>query len=188
MTDNLSTIATRRPAGVWLLASAAVLLAAALPFFQETWSPERLAVLAGAELALACVVAWLFDPVRFAGAMRLLCFLIFLAYLKHMLDEVGGERPAHEAIIGFVVLGLPALVYAVFGRWFPAGPETVVASTAPVDSDGMSSPPAETPDGVSTPSSQWPIEPSSSERPASGQPASGQPASGRPASEASASE
>ena len=121
----------RRVAGSRLLATAAVVLAAALPFLQPMWSLERWIVIVAAEVFLACVVAWLIDPVRFASAVRVLCFLIFLAYTKHMLDELGGSRPAHEAVIGFVVLGLPALAYSLFGRFTPTGPRSKGPVAAP---------------------------------------------------------
>lgn len=92
----------------------------ALPFFQVDWSLERAAVLLGAELALGCLLAWLIDPRRYGGALRGLCFLIFLAYAKHLADELADDRSTREAIFGFVLLGLPALAYAVLGSFAPA--------------------------------------------------------------------
>ena len=115
-----TTPAHRRSPGTWLLATAILLLAVALPFFQEAWTLERVIVLLGAELALACLLAWLADSKRYPGALRVLCFLIFLAYAKHLVDELGGDRSAREAVFGFVLLGMPALAFAAFGGFVPA--------------------------------------------------------------------
>lgn len=114
--------AERRFPLFWILAGIAACAGLLLPFLQPEWSAERLAVIVAAETALACLVLWLYDRARFALAGRAVFLLIFLAYAKHMLDEVAGDRPAREAIFGFVILGLPALGYALFGRFAPKPP------------------------------------------------------------------
>lgn len=83
----------------------------------------------------------LWDPVRFLDAGRILCALVFLAYASYAVAEFvssphplrlpssRGDSSFNNAVMGLVVIGLPALWFAFLGRFSFRKQEAIVRST-----------------------------------------------------------
>lgn len=107
----------------WLLAFL-ILMPLLIP-----WSFRSLAIIASLEIMAALLLIGLYDSVRFGWALRFVAFMVFLAYVAYlvaMLIESGGQieftwrrakSSAFNAILGLFMIGLPALGYALQGRW-----------------------------------------------------------------------
>lgn len=85
-----------------------------------------MAVLIAAALLL---LLQLYDRIRFHWAGRVLAGFVFLSYAAYLIHELAmegfptrllpkrGEASAINALVGLLVIGVPAGLYAVFGRW-----------------------------------------------------------------------
>jgi hypothetical protein len=112
----------------WALAPWLVVFIVVMGFMIDTSDPRRFALLVALELLAILVLLGLWDAQRFWWAWRgvgALVLLSYVAYLISMLIEEWGaiKVPKHRgestlvnALIGFVLLGLPGLWYALFGR------------------------------------------------------------------------
>ena len=118
----------------WSTAPVLLLCAAVLPLLVNEWDTARVLFVAAVEALLLLLTLALYDPRRFAWATRCVTGIVFCAYLAYAVDElflsgkpfeiVAGSRSAatpRNALMGFVVIGLPCLWYTLFGRFSPRG-------------------------------------------------------------------
>lgn len=114
----------------WTLSPLVILFALLMPFLVEGWTLTRVVVFAGIEfLCLALLVGfWL--PVRVGRwAFRCVCGGVFLAYAVYVMNQLlFSDAPfrlfesravtsPRNAVLGLVIIGLPSLWYALFGRF-----------------------------------------------------------------------
>lgn len=113
----------------WALAPFLLIFVVAMPFLVPERTLSAIIALIGVELFVILLLLGLFNPDRFWWAFRGIGALVFAgycAYLVSMLVEAGfriafiprrGEASLFNAILGFVIIGLPSLWYALFGRF-----------------------------------------------------------------------
>ncbi len=100
-----------------------------MALFVSDWT-SRGGLLVGALIAAALLLLLqLYDGIRFHWAGRVLAGLVcfsYAAYLVHELATEGfparflprrGEASAINGLVGLLVIGVPAGLYALFGRW-----------------------------------------------------------------------
>jgi hypothetical protein len=128
----------------WLLTPVVLLFAAVMPLAIETWTLPRVALMAGMELMCLALLAGFWLPRRIGQwAFRALTGLVFLAYAGYLVHEfffthahfrisgMRGKASPSGALFGFVIIGLPSLWYAMFGRFTlrpPVPPEELAAA------------------------------------------------------------
>jgi hypothetical protein len=101
-----------------------------MPLLIANWSASRIAVMVGIELMCLALLAGFWLPSRIGQwAFRGVAGLISLAYAAYFIHEffftnapfrISGRRSEaspFNALLGFIVIGLPCLVYAVLGRF-----------------------------------------------------------------------
>jgi hypothetical protein len=100
-----------------------------MPFLIEGWTPERIVLMVAMELTGILLIMGLYNPRRFNWAVRGVTTLVFLAYLVYLVDEMRingfrftlagrrSEASSRNALIGFIVIGLPCLWYSLLGRF-----------------------------------------------------------------------
>ncbi len=114
----------------WALSPFVLLFALVMPLLIEEWTLTRVAVVGAVEVGCLALVAGLWLPGRAGrGALRLAAALVFLAYAAYVTDEflLTDPRfglPRHQtgaepwnALLGFLVIGLPSLWYALRGSF-----------------------------------------------------------------------
>lgn len=115
----------------WSLSPFLLLSMASMPFLVDGWTPLRVAFIAGMELLCLALLAGFWLSSRWAVlSFRIFAAMIFLAYAAYlcaMLLSDGSiiadfqsrrsEPSAKNAVLGFFVIGLPCLWFAVFGRF-----------------------------------------------------------------------
>ena len=129
----------------WVLSPVLLLFLFSMPMMVDQWNPAKALLVGGMEAAglLLLCVFWLPPELRH-GASRLLTFLVFLAYGAYMADELflAGNSGVGEmtalSIMGFFVIGIPCLWYAIFGsfrvkRGIRKGEEKVVMEADQID-------------------------------------------------------
>ncbi len=103
--------------------------AATLPLAVDTWSPGAVAavVVIGGALVLLLLALW--DVNRFLWAGRTVAAMVFVGYVTFLGTEIyrstrSPEKPGHHsrntvvrAGLGLIVIGWPALMFALFGRF-----------------------------------------------------------------------
>ena len=124
----------------WLTLPFLLLFAVLMPLCIPQWNTSRVLLMVGLELVILFLLLGLFG---FAWAFRALCGLIFLAYFTYLVSEfVFGEKSfslqgrrsdvsPRNALLGFIVIGLPSLWFAVLGRFslrLPPTPEELAAA------------------------------------------------------------
>lgn len=123
----------------WLVLPLLLAFAVLMPLCIEPWTIGRVVIMAGIELAVIFMLLGLFG---FGWAFRALGGLIFLAYSSYLVSEfvfsdqsftLHGRRSnasPGNALLGFVLIGLPALWFAIMGRRShpePSGEELAAA-------------------------------------------------------------
>ena len=115
---------------LFAVATLAFVLMAAVPY---DWSPKTVVAVVLIEGALALLALAMIAPRRCAWAGRVLCGLVFLAYVWYLglelredpgsIRDVGrrSESSAGNALLGLIVIGLPALAFAL--GWHPKAGE-----------------------------------------------------------------
>lgn len=116
----------------WTIAPAVMLALLVVNTMQVVdWTPAHTAIMAAIDVAGLSFVIALYDPVRFGWACRLVCAEVFLAYLAYLVHEwVFSQHPfrlaearsvasPRNALLGFVVIGVPSLAYALTGSFTP---------------------------------------------------------------------
>lgn len=122
----------------WVLSPALLLFAIVMPLLTESWTLKQVVLMAGVELICACLLGalWLSGHLR-EVALRGLAWLVFLAYAAYLVDRVWfssepfqaweprSKASPRNALLGFLIIGLPCLWFAVLGRWtiHPGNPE-----------------------------------------------------------------
>lgn len=127
----------------WTLAPAVALFMVLTPLLVTEWHAGTVALVAVLWVAGPCFILGLWNPRRFRWALRLVAGAVFLAYAAYLVSVLvedgctGGlpasrsESNALNALFGLVLIGGPALTYALCGRFSKA------------DGEGMDGPPEE---------------------------------------------
>ena len=123
----------------WSLTPFVLLFAALMPLLINQWTPAGCVVMAFMEFLCVALLAGFWLPARFGHwAFRILAGLVFLAYVGYLIHEscftdvpfkiFESDRKAspRNALLGFFIIGLPALWYALFGRFTFQKPESKV--------------------------------------------------------------
>jgi len=119
----------------WTLTPFVLLFAVGMPLLVPDWTFVGVAVMAGLELMCLCLLAGFWLPRRLGfGAFRILGGVVFLVYAAYLVYEVfvsdrpfavspdPGEPSPFNALLGFVLIGIPGLWLAVLGRFSPGRP------------------------------------------------------------------
>ena len=101
-----------------------------LPLLVEIWTLARVLLLSGVELICLTLLAGFWLPSKYGHwAFRGLAGLVFLAYAAYLVHEffftekpfrIAGRRSEDSpfnALLGFIIIGLPSLWYSLFGRF-----------------------------------------------------------------------
>jgi hypothetical protein len=124
----------------WCLAPILVLCGVGLPLMLTDWNPTKVIVAVGWSSACFLAIPALYDSRRFWWAARALTLIIFASYAEYLVYEwffsgkgIGPTRRSEaspwNSMLGFVVIGLPALWYTVFGRFSLRAPPEEPEST-----------------------------------------------------------
>jgi len=123
----------------WILSPVLLLMMIWMPIGMLTMTElntTRVVILIGVELlALLLLIGFWSPPALALIAFRGVCFLVFLAYLAYVISEFRSDKPLtlpqHKgeaspirSLFGFVMIGLPALGFAIFGRFTRRPPPT----------------------------------------------------------------
>jgi hypothetical protein len=140
----------------WSLTPFVILFALLIPMYIQQWTPFRIALIVGMELACCVLLAGFWLPERNGRwAFRALAGAVFLFYFGYFIDKFvlndapfkffgrRAEASPRNALVAFIVIGLPCLWYALFGR-FTLKPSTPMAVNA--EPRSRTSSPAETED------------------------------------------
>jgi hypothetical protein len=114
----------------WTLTPFVLLFAVLLPFLIPGLTPTAVAITVGIEIMCLALIAGFWLPARFGRwALRVLAGLVFAAdfiYLVYeflfsdtpfKLVEARAKASPRNALLGFMVIGLPCLWYSLFGRF-----------------------------------------------------------------------
>jgi hypothetical protein len=111
----------------WCVAPVLFLCGVGLPFLVTGWTPVRIAVVAVSSGVCLLAIPALYDSRKFWWAARGVTLIVFSAYATYLVTELlfrgsSGSRFAWkewplESIFGFIIIGLPALWYTLFGRF-----------------------------------------------------------------------
>ena len=135
-----------RRALFWIAAPISVLAGFILFVTVDRWTPEVLVAVAAINAALVFFLLVLWDPNRFLWAGRTVATMIFLAYVGYLGWAIfspvrSSEKPGRRfrdsilpAAGGMLIIGWPALMFAVFGR-FTLRPTADDAVTPIADND-----------------------------------------------------
>jgi hypothetical protein len=140
----------------WSLTPFVILFALLIPMYIQQLTPFRIALIVGMELACCVLLAGFWLPERNGRwAFRALAGAVFLFYFGYFIDKFvlndapfkffgrRAEASPRNALVAFIVIGLPCLWYALFGR-FTFKPSTPMAVNA--EPRSRTSSPAETED------------------------------------------
>ncbi len=124
----------------WALSPFLLMFAVLMPGLVESRTPQAIAVLIMVELMCVCLLAGFWLPSRFGRwAFRILAGVVFLTYAGYLVYEFGfddapfklleseGEASPRNALLGFVIIGLPCLWFALFGRFTRKPPQPELA-------------------------------------------------------------
>jgi hypothetical protein len=109
----------------WALSPFILIFAVFMPLLLEDWNATRIVLMAGMELACIALLAGFWLPQHWGiRAFRVLGALVFLAYAAYVIDGVilTKTAPKYESLIGFLVIGLPSLWFALKGRFSLSAP------------------------------------------------------------------
>jgi hypothetical protein len=113
----------------WSLAPAIVIFLVAIPFLVPKWTSGIVLMLMAFWIVGVALILGMLNPSRFGWAFRVVGAMVFLIYVAYALAELvehnwklirprsRGEANPVNALIGLVVIGGPALMYAVLGRF-----------------------------------------------------------------------
>jgi hypothetical protein len=114
----------------WSLAPILALSGVLLPFLVAEWTVSSFFFVVLIEASLVALILGLFNPLRFRWATRCVTGVVFCLYLYYAIEEVflsgkglksgfgsRAEASPLNAILGFIVIGLPCLWYTLFGRF-----------------------------------------------------------------------
>jgi hypothetical protein len=114
----------------WTLTPVVFLFAVLIPFLISGWTPTAVAITVGIEvMCLALIAGFWLPPRPQRWALRVLAGLVFVAYSIYLIyeflfsdtpfkiDEARAKASPWNALLGFMVIGLPCLWYSLFGRF-----------------------------------------------------------------------
>lgn len=114
----------------WALSPFILLFVIFMPLCIDEWTATRVLLIVGMELMCVSLLAGFWLPARIGfWAFRFLAGMVALAYAAYLIDEFffskkpmsvtgsRGEASPLNALLGFVVIGVPSLLYAVLGRF-----------------------------------------------------------------------
>ena len=114
----------------WALSPFVLLFAVVMPLLVENWTLKLAGMIAGMEFLCVALLAGFWLPARIGQwAFRSLAAAVFLVYAGYLVDqflfsdtpfrlvESRSEVSPHNALLGFVIIGLPSLWYALLGRF-----------------------------------------------------------------------
>lgn len=114
----------------WTLSPLVLIFAIFMPLLIDGWTPLRVVLAVGMELMCAALLAGFWLPAGIGHwAFRILAGLIFLAYAAYVVYElfftntsfmISGRCSAaspFNALLGFLLIGLPSLWYSALGRF-----------------------------------------------------------------------
>jgi len=113
----------------WTLSPFVLIFAIFMPLLIDGWTPLRVVLAVGMELMCAALLAGFWLPARIGHwAFRGLAGLIFLAYAAYVVYELFFNTPSiisgrrsepspFNALLGFLLIGLPSLWYSALGRF-----------------------------------------------------------------------
>lgn len=114
----------------WTLSPFVLLFAVVMPLLVEKWTLELVALIAGMEFLCMALLAGLWLPARIGRwAFRGVAGAVFLVYAGYVIDqffftdtplrlvEARSETSPRNALLGFVIIGLPSLWFAFLGRF-----------------------------------------------------------------------
>jgi hypothetical protein len=110
----------------WIFAPFLLFLFFGVPWLIPDWNPKSIVALGFVECMGACFFFGLLNPDRFWWAWRVLAGLIFMTFSAYLVLELiksggaitfRGDTSVVHAALGLCGLGLPALCYALFGKF-----------------------------------------------------------------------
>ena len=120
----------------WTLIPVLLLFAIGVPLMVDEWTLGGALVVIGLSSTAVLYAAALGWPGRLRWAGRAVAAMVFVFYAMYAVDEwFFSETPfrlvesksvasPRNALLGLVIIGLPALIYALRGRTLPRGTET----------------------------------------------------------------
>jgi H+/Cl- antiporter ClcA len=112
----------------WSLSPFLLLFALVTALLVPDWTSLR-GLLAAVLIAAALLLTLqLYDGTRFHWAGRVLAGIVFSAYVAYLIEELVTEgmaslsprssgASAFKAVLGLLIIGIPAALYAFSGRW-----------------------------------------------------------------------
>ena len=104
----------------WALSPFVLIFAVSMPLLVENWTVKTTIMIAGMEVVCIALLAGFWLPARWGlWAFRLLAALVFLAYAAYVIDMMFLTKtsPPYQALIGFLVIGVPSFWFALKGRF-----------------------------------------------------------------------
>jgi hypothetical protein len=100
---------------------------AGVPLLLDDWNITKIIAATGWSACCILAIPAIFDSQRFWWAARGVTAIIFFCYLSYLITEAvlsGGsftptrrsDASPYNSVIGFIIIGLPALWYTLFGR------------------------------------------------------------------------
>src|SRR5262249_17451525 len=128
----------------WSLSPFVLLFAVFMPMAIEQWTSARVALITGMEFMCIALLGGFWLPVRLGRwAFRGLAGAVFFSYAGYLIYEFffsnapfrvfgnRGEASPRNALLGFLIIGLPSLWYALLGRFTFRPPDQVVQVDEP---------------------------------------------------------
>jgi hypothetical protein len=112
----------------WCISPLLLLCGLGVPLMLEDWNPTKVIVAVGWSACCLLAIPALYDARRFWWAARGVTAIIFACYLSYLIFEVfmsgksfaltrRSDASPFNSLLGFVIIGLPALWYTCFGRF-----------------------------------------------------------------------
>ncbi|HBC88800.1 MAG TPA: hypothetical protein DCZ94_17800 [Lentisphaeria bacterium] len=137
----------------WSLSPMILLFLVTLPFLIPKWNVGIVIIMVALSIIGIFLILGMFNPSRFGWAFRVVSATVFLAYVAYALSELAendwmlkkpksrGEANPVNALIGLVIIGGPALMYTILGRFRFQKEEDEPFDDDELDEDGQ--PPSE---------------------------------------------
>jgi cyanate permease len=132
----------------WALSPFVLLFAVLMPLLIEEWTLDRTVLMVVMELMCFCLLAGFWLPPRIGFlAFRFLAGMVAVAYAAYLVHEffftdkpftVSGRRSNASpfgAILGFLFIGVPSLLFAVLGRFSLRPPRELAPDDRIIESD-----------------------------------------------------
>ena len=113
----------------WSLTPFLIGFAIGVPLMIEGWKPSMVIFVVAMEIPILCLVLGLYDPTRFRWALRVTTGMVFALYLWYLVDMwvlsdkefklfvSRSEASPINALLGFVIIGIPSLIFSLKGRF-----------------------------------------------------------------------